>query len=89
MIFHQPVAFNDAVNCFTRLGVAGEFFTEQTIVHLAMTQAGCQPLPPDLYVLQNDDQWLWRDLHVKTGAVARHYISSFRHKMWVQVGFSI
>jgi len=89
LAFLRPVPFDDALNRFARLQVPGEFFTEQTIVHLAMTQAGCQPLPPDLYILQNNDQWLWRDLHVKPGTAARHYISSFRHKMWLRVRFNM
>lgn len=89
VVFNRPVDFKDPINRFASLSVPGEFFTEQTIVHLAMTQAGCQPLPAGQHVLQNDDQWLWRDKYVRHDTVLRHYISSFRHKMWVQVNFGV
>lgn len=85
LIFNRPVDFRGGLERFARLDVPGEFFTEQTIVHLGVTQAGGVPLPAQRYVLQNDDQWLWRDKYARADTALRHYISSFRHKMWMRV----
>lgn len=68
--------------------LAGEpgFFSEQTVVHLAMHRSGAAPLPADTHVLKADDQWRFRDFYAgQPGLVLRHYISSIRYKMWRQV----
>ena len=62
-------------------------FTEQTIIHLGLQAAGARALPAEKYVLANDDQWLWRDLHAGPQVALRHYISSFRHKFWLKVRY--
>jgi hypothetical protein len=62
------------------------FFTEQTVCHLACHRSGGLPLDPARCIMRNEDQWLPRDLYARRELVFRHYISSFRQKMWLQVG---
>lgn len=59
-----------------------DFFTNQTITHLAMHAAGASPLDPTKYVLQLDDQFVYRDRYANRRLVLRHYVRPVRHKFW-------
>ena len=59
-----------------------KFFTEQTIVHLAVKANGGQPLPPATFVLRNEDQFEFVDRFANRNVAIRHYISSIRTKLW-------
>lgn len=61
------------------------FFSEQTIVHLAVHEARGQALPKDRYIMQADDQFRFADAYAGPQLAMRHYISSIRYKMWRQV----
>jgi hypothetical protein len=61
------------------------WFSEQTIVHLAVHDAGGQPLPADRYIMRAEDQWSAFDAYASQPIAMRHYISSIRYKMWHQV----
>ncbi len=58
------------------------FFTNQTLVHLAMHASGAHPLDPGNFVLQLDDQFLFRDCYARPDIALRHYVSPVRHKFW-------
>lgn len=60
------------------------FFSEQTLLHLAIRFSGGRPLDPAQYVLRNEDQWSATDWFAGPQVALRHYISSLRHKMWLQ-----
>lgn len=80
----QPPAWPAVLERLESMAGDGNFFTEQTSVHLAARLAGAQPFPPSLYVLQIDDQWSWRDRHAARPIVLRHYVNPVRYKMWLQ-----
>ena len=61
---------------------APNFFTNQTLTHLAMARAGAVPFDPATFVLQLDDQFEWRDRHADPNLVLRHYVNPVRHKFW-------
>jgi hypothetical protein len=61
------------------------FFSEQTLLHLAIRFSGGRPLDPAQYVLRNEDQWSATDWFAGPQVALRHYISSLRHKMWLRV----
>lgn len=86
LYLREPLGWEQALQRFIELGADGEYFTEQTLTHLAVRLAGGRPLPTSEYVLQVDDQWSWRDYHAPRPIVLRHYVSTIRHKMWRQVG---
>jgi hypothetical protein len=58
------------------------FFTNQTLTHLAMARAGAAPFDSAKFVLQLDDQFEWRDRHAARNLVLRHYVNPVRHKFW-------
>src|SRR2546423_114729 len=58
------------------------FFTNQTLTHLAMARAGAARFDPAKFVLQLDDQFEWRDRHADRKLVLRHYVNPVRHKFW-------
>lgn len=82
---NRPIDWSEALARFCALPGEGMHFSEQTIIHLGLRAAGVRALPVEKYVLANDDQWLWRDLHTGPQVALRHYISSFRHKFWLKV----
>lgn len=84
-ILRRPLCWQESLERFELLHGEIHHFSEQTLVHLAVRQAGGMPLPPERHVLANDDQWLWSDRYAGPRLVSRHYISSFRHKFWNQV----
>lgn len=81
-------SFNLGLARFTAPDDPVSFFSEQTIVHLAVHQAMGEALPPDRYIMQANDQFAADDHYVKPDTAIRHYISSIRTKMWRQVPLS-
>jgi len=70
---------------FLELAGAPNFFTNQTITHLAMHANGAKPLDPAKYVLQLDDQFVYPDRYAGPGLVLRHYVDPVRHKFWTSL----
>jgi hypothetical protein len=62
------------------------FFTTQTVVHLCMHANSARPFDPQKFVLQADDEFIYRDLHAGPTIAMRHYVNPVRHKFWTQVG---
>lgn len=58
------------------------FFTNQTLTHLAMHASGAQPFDPQKFVLQLDDQFIFRDRYASSDIALRHYVNPVRHKFW-------
>jgi hypothetical protein len=58
------------------------FFTNQTMTHLAMIAAGALPLDAAKFVLQLDDQFELADRYAGPDLVLRHYVNPVRHKFW-------
>ena len=68
------------------LALEGEptFFTNQTILHLAMHANGAKPFDPNKYILRLDDQCLYRDHYTDPALALRHYVNPVRHKFWTR-----
>ena len=64
---------------------ADDTYVEQTLVHLALHQAGAQPLPAATYVLRIDDHFRYRDACAPRRTALRHYIGMVRYKFWLAV----
>lgn len=58
------------------------FFTTQTLTHLSLHANGARPLDPMKFVLQLDDQTVYRDKYAKPLIAMRHYVNPVRHKFW-------
>lgn len=65
------------------LNGAPNFFTTQTVTHLCMHANGAIALDPEKYVLQADDQFIYRDRYAGSSIAMRHYVNPVRHKFWV------
>lgn len=81
-----PLDWSEAMRRFEVREGGYSFFTEQTACHLAFHHTGGTALDPSRCIMRNEDQWLPKDLYARRELVFRHYISSFRQKMWLQVG---
>ncbi len=81
----KAISLDKGLNRFDDPDHPNSFFSEQTIVHLGVHEAGGQPLPTDRYIMRADDQWSAFDSYASKHIAMRHYISSIRYKMWHQV----
>jgi hypothetical protein len=88
LLLRKQLEWDAALARLEKMGGEPGFFTEQTVTHLAVRASGGIPLPPERYVIRNEDQWLYGDLFAGQSVVLRHYISSLRHKMWLRVNAS-
>jgi hypothetical protein len=64
------------------LNGAPNFFTNQTVMHLCMRANGVVPFDPAKFVLQADDQFIYRDRYASASIAIRHYVNPIRHKFW-------
>ena len=58
------------------------FFTTQTATHLCLHASDAVALDPKKYVLQVDDQFVYRDRYAGRAIAMRHYVNPVRHKLW-------
>jgi len=58
------------------------FFTNQTVMHFCMHANGAVALDPGKFVLQVDDQFIYRDRYAGPSLAIRHYVNPIRHKFW-------
>jgi hypothetical protein len=49
---------------------------------------GAKPLDPQRFVLQRDDQFIYRDRHLGPPLALRHYVNPVRHKFWTALARS-
>jgi hypothetical protein len=61
------------------------FFTNQTVTHLCMHANGARALDPRKFVLQLDDQTVYRDRYAGPAITMRHYVNPVRHKFWTSL----
>lgn len=64
---------------------APNFFTTQTVVHLCMHANQAKPFDPRKFILQADDQFIYRDRYAGASIAMRHYVNPVRHKFWAAV----
>jgi hypothetical protein len=65
------------------------FFTTQTVVHLCMHANGAVSFDPSKFVLQADDQFIYRDRYADSSIAMRHYVNPVRHKFWAALAHQI
>jgi len=85
LLILKPVDWSICVQRFEQLQGEPNFFSNQTLTHLAMHASGARPLDPSKYVLQLDDQFIYSDLHANKSLVLRHYVNPVRHKFWTRL----
>jgi hypothetical protein len=85
IMLYRPLDWSVGLGRLRTLEGSPGFFSEQTVVHLALHANDAQPLDATRYVLALDDQFDWRDRHCGNGMCMRHYVRPVRHKMWLRV----
>jgi hypothetical protein len=78
----RTIDWSKSIDRFLELEGAPNFFTNQTMTHLAMAAAGAGALDPAKFVLQLDDQFEFFDRYASPNLVLRHYVNPVRHKFW-------
>ena len=73
------------ISRFLELADEPNFFTNQTITHLAMHANGARPLDSRKFVLQLDDQFVYADRYAGAEIALRHYVNPVRHKFWTSL----
>jgi hypothetical protein len=65
--------------------VGYDLYLEQTLVHIAVRDAGGTALPSRGWALHGDDHFRYRDSESLRQTVLRHYVSMTRYKFWLAV----
>lgn len=89
LFLSRPIDWSPALQRLSELEAAPNFFTNQTLTHLALRRAGATPLDPARFILQLDDQFEWCDRHASPDIVLRHYVNPVRHKFWTTLTHQI
>jgi hypothetical protein len=85
LLLFQKLDWSQAIGRFLELEGAPEFFTNQTLTHLAMHKSGARPFDRVKYVLQLDDQFVYPDRYAGAALALRHYVNPVRHKFWTSL----
>jgi hypothetical protein len=82
LFLSRKIDWSQSIGRLLELEGAPNFFTNQTMTHLAMIAAGARPLDSTKFVLQLDDQFEFADRYAGPDLVLRHYVNPVRHKFW-------
>lgn len=82
LLFLKKLDWSIAIERFMQLEGEPNFFTNQTLAHLALHANGALPFDPAKYVVQLDDQFVREDRHAGPTLALRHYVNPVRHKFW-------
>ena len=86
LFLSRQLDWQAGINRFLELEDEPNFFTNQTITHLAMHANGARPLDARKFVLQLDDQFVYADRYAGPAIALRHYVNPVRHKFWTSIG---
>jgi len=82
LFLSREIDWSQSIARLLELESEPNFFTNQTMTHLAMIAAGALPLDAAKFVLQLDDQFEFADRYAGPDLVLRHYVNPVRHKFW-------
>lgn len=82
LLLFQRLDWSVGVERLMTLAGLPNFFTTQTATHLSMHANNARPFDPHKFVLQVDDQTIYRDRHAGSAIAMRHYVNNVRHKFW-------
>lgn len=60
-----------------------DYFPEQTICDVLMTQSGAESLPTDEYIVNNKGMWYWEKDADYERIKVRHFVGNVRHRMYM------
>jgi hypothetical protein len=82
LLFLKKLDWSLAIERFMEMADEPNFFTNQTLAHLALHANGAKPFDPAKYIVQLDDQFVYQDRHAGPTVALRHYVNPVRHKFW-------
>jgi len=85
LLLFEKLDWSLSIQRFLEVEGDSNFFTNQTMTHLTMHQNGGRALDPTKYVLQLDDQFVYRDQYAGAALALRHYVNPVRHKFWTSL----
>jgi hypothetical protein len=85
LLLFKKLDWSLSISRFLELKEEPNFFTNQTMTHLAMHKNGARPFDPAKYVLQLDDQFAFADRYAGAALALRHYVNPVRHKFWTSL----
>ena len=65
------------------------FFTNQTVMHFCMHANSAVAFDSGKFVLQVDDQFIYRDRYAGNSIAIRHYVNPVRHKFWAAIAHQL
>ena len=85
LLLFRELDWSLVVERFLELKDEPNYFTNQTLVHVAMHANRAAPFDPGMYVLQLDDQFVYPDRYASPRIALRHYVNPVRHKFWTSL----
>lgn len=85
LLLFQQLDWSASMKRFLELEGDPNFFTNQTLAHLALHANAARPLDRAKYVLQLDDQFVYADRYAGATLALRHYVNPVRHKFWTSL----
>jgi hypothetical protein len=82
LLLFQKLDWSLGLERLQMLSGTPNFFTTQTAVHLCMHANGAVAFDRSKFVLQVDDQFIYRDRYAGSSLAIRHYVNPIRHKFW-------
>jgi hypothetical protein len=82
ILFKDYLNWDFALERLLKLKELNNYFTEQTLVHLALHHNHSLPLDPKVYVLSVVDQFTYADKYASSQIALRHYVNDVRCKFW-------
>jgi hypothetical protein len=82
LLFLKELDWSVAIERFLEMEGEPNFFTNQTLAHLALHANGARPFDPMKYIVELDDQFVYQDRHAGRAVALRHYVNPVRHKFW-------
>jgi len=80
-LFH-PLDWSRGLERLQMLDGVPNFFTTQTVVHLCMHANAAAAFDRTRFILEADDQFIYRDRYASDSMAMRHYVNPVRHKFW-------
>lgn len=82
ILLFRKLDWSCALERLQTLNAEPNFFTNQTVMHFCMHANGAVAFDSRKFVLQEDDQFIYRDRYASRSIAIRHYVNPVRHKFW-------
>jgi hypothetical protein len=82
ILLFRKLDWSCALERLQTLNAEPNFFTNQTVMHFCMHANGAGAFDSRKFVLQEDDQFIYRDRYASRSIAVRHYVNPVRHKFW-------